>query len=76
MDKLTVERIRKEEMYSQCISCSKVVNKIIDAAILPKEEKIIGDLYKVSIGGVYNVLCKDCLIKLRGMINNELERER
>lgn len=73
MGKLRIEKIGKEEMYSQCISCSKIVNKIVDAPMSKKEEKIIGDLYKVSLGGVYNILCRDCLCKLMDMINNELE---
>lgn len=73
MGKLRIEKIGKEEMYSQCTSCSKIVNKIVDAPMSKKVEKIIGDLYKVSLGGVYNILCKNCLIKLRNMINNQLE---
>ena len=73
MDKLRIEKIGKEEMYNQCISCSKIVNKIVEAPMSKKGEKIVGDLYYVRLSETYNVLCKDCLTKLRDMINDELE---
>ena len=61
MAELNVEKLGKRESHKQCIACSKFVN-------------VSGEnLYKVSIGGIFQCLCKDCLTVLRDIINVELE---
>lgn len=67
MKELKIEKVNSK-IYEQCIICGQVVNKqsLID------EEKVVGDLYKVCLGNIYNILCKDCLLELRVMINKTI----
>ena len=70
MQELRIEKVNSK-IYEQCIICSKVANKQGSM----EEEKIVGDLYRVCLGNIYNTLCRDCLQKLRNMINNTLDTQ-
>lgn len=70
MQELKIQKI-ESKVYDQCVICNKVANQ-------PEclgEERKVGDLYAVSVGDVCGVLCKECLLKLRNMINHTLSTQ-
>lgn len=67
MQELKIQKV-ESNVYDQCIICNEVANQ-------PEclgEKRRVDDLYAVSLGNVCGVLCRDCLLKLREMIDNTI----
>lgn len=66
MDKLSIEKINNKKGFTSCIVCKCVSSRPTNYI----DEYRLGDLYEINLSGHELTLCRDCLLKMRDMIND------
>lgn len=66
MNGLSIEKISSKKGFESCIVCNYVFNRSTNHM----DEYKLGDLYEVNFSGHELTLCRDCLLKMRDMIND------